>query len=278
MKHFVKIVTLLYLSGFTQAHGIIFNFEQTNNWGSGYQASITVENDEDTDLEDWEVSFSLTSKITSSWDSNRVQSNFADGLWNYTFTAFSYQNSTLGAGDSAVIQYVAGAAPTTATPTNVVITGSNSGDSDIDDDSSDFVTPDPAPAVDGIAISYVATNEWLTGATINITISNSSEVSLDNWIVGFELDRSITSSWNSVQLLGDYDADYAFGAPSYAETLAAGQSYTFGMNLGNGFGSFPENLRLVQSNGITVVPEPSNYAIILSLSILLFAICRRRSR
>ncbi|GAB3479172.1 glycoside hydrolase family 18 protein [Amycolatopsis cihanbeyliensis] len=88
----------------------------------------------------------------------------------------------------------------------------------------------PASAAPGLTATFTTVSDWGTGFEGKVTVSNDSETALDGWTVEFDLPAgySINSSWNA-QRTGS-GQHYTFRNPSWAPTLGAGSSTSFGFN------------------------------------------------
>ena len=85
------------------------------------------------------------------------------------------------------------------------------------------------PLVDAPDVDYVVTDEWSTGHTADVTISNDEGNSFSNWRLEFDHNGEIGDLWNAeVTNLGD--GRYAITPPSWDTTLDAGESLSFGFS------------------------------------------------
>jgi len=95
-------------------------------------------------------------------------------------------------------------------------------------------TPDPEPTpdpVDGDAVleaAFDVLNDWGSGATVNLTITNTGDTAVDDWTVDFDLAVGIANSWNTA-LVSDDDG-YTASDLGYNGRIDAGQSVTIGFN------------------------------------------------
>lgn len=55
--------------------GYDVNFQITDDWGSGYQAKITIKNTSESTIEAWKLSFDSNVKINSLWDARILEKN-----------------------------------------------------------------------------------------------------------------------------------------------------------------------------------------------------------
>ena len=85
----------------------------------------------------------------------------------------------------------------------------------------------------GNMVKVQIVSDWTSGATANITVTNLTGKALNGWTCTFTLDRPITSLW-SATLVSQVGNTYTIANPDWQPHLAAGESYTFGCNLGSG--------------------------------------------
>lgn len=87
-----------------------------------------------------------------------------------------------------------------------------------------LLTALPAAAADDITVDWQVSDSWSTGATVTATLTNHSSAALNPWKVTLAGGGTVSSAWNATQNAN------TFSAPSWAPTLAPGQSVTFGLS------------------------------------------------
>jgi xyloglucan-specific exo-beta-1,4-glucanase len=92
-------------------------------------------------------------------------------------------------------------------------------------------TPTPTPSPTGYVVSYVMQNDWGSGATVNVMITNNSTSAISAWTLDWTFPGSqvISNLWN-----GSYTQNgtsVSVNNASYNGTIAAGGSVSFGFNL-----------------------------------------------
>jgi cellulose binding protein with CBM2 domain/fibronectin type III domain protein len=95
----------------------------------------------------------------------------------------------------------------------------------------------PASAAPGLTASYTTVSDWGTGFEGKITITNASSAAVDGWTIEVDMPSgfSVGSFWDAQHTASGQH--HTFTNPSWAPTLAAGASTTFGFN--GSPGSFP---------------------------------------
>jgi aryl-phospho-beta-D-glucosidase BglC (GH1 family) len=81
--------------------------------------------------------------------------------------------------------------------------------------------------------SFTDVNDWGSGFTGNITITNQGTTAINGWKLQFDFAGSITGIWNG-QIISQPSGGYVIGDAGYNSTIAPGQSVTFGFNASPG--------------------------------------------
>jgi cellulase/cellobiase CelA1 len=89
--------------------------------------------------------------------------------------------------------------------------------------------PPPLPTPLKAAVTFTDVNDWGTGFTGSITITNTGTTAIQGWTLQFDFGASITSIWNA-NLLSQSGTAFTIQDAGYNETIAPGQSVTFGFN------------------------------------------------
>ena len=85
----------------------------------------------------------------------------------------------------------------------------------------------------GDMVSIKVVSDWIEGATAEITVTNLTGKDLNGWTCTFTTARPITSLW-SATMVSQNGNTYTISNPDWQPNLAAGESYTFGCNMGSG--------------------------------------------
>ncbi|MGZ0655908.1 cellulose binding domain-containing protein [Coraliomargarita sp. W4R53] len=239
-------------------------FLPSETWGNGYTetASVEIINNEAEGLKDWMISFDLIAPITNYWDAIQVSAENVNDLWSYTFSAPSYA-STIAADTSFTFGFNAAVNSPAVEITNVLVTGNDSEEV-------------PVLSSTDYHLSYEISDQWDTGATVNVIFTNNSELTINDWMIGFEMDSNIIDFWSAKLLSDDYGAQYAFAAESWNQSIAAGETVTFGIQVSEG-DPLPQNIRLIQTNGVSI-PEPQENAFLVGFLIFGFCLLSRKTK
>jgi endoglucanase len=89
-------------------------------------------------------------------------------------------------------------------------------------------TPTPTPTAVTCGTSYALTNTWSGGFQAQLTVKNTGTTAWNNWSVSWTMPSGVTlgSGWNAT--VTQSGTTFTAKAPSYAPSLAAGQSVAVG--------------------------------------------------
>ncbi len=150
-------------------------FSVTGHWNGGYNANVRLENTRNATIENWMLGFSFQGDLTNIWngvisehdDSEYVIKNAG---WNQDLEAGKY------------IEFgISGSGDFTGFPKNYQLLGELG-----------------SVSTDDYAIKYRLNSDWGSGFTGEISITNNTSAPIEDWILEFDFDRTITSVWNGV--------------------------------------------------------------------------------
>lgn len=212
-------------------------YEVTQDWGSGFEAGIELQNLDTEAVNDWTVSFDYAADISSIWNAAIVD---RDGD-RYTIEHADW-NATLAAGQTVAFGFI-GAGDSTA-PTNFLINGEpidglpsqpNPVAPEPVDPAPNEPTPgeptqsDPTPPASSLTATFSVISDWGSGFTGEVKVSNGSEAPLEGWNVSFDFAGDISSVWNG-EILSRNGSTYTVRGASWNEGIAAGESVSFGFS------------------------------------------------
>ncbi|MGF1580282.1 MAG: cellulase family glycosylhydrolase [Gemmataceae bacterium] len=195
------------------------DFLVNNDWGHGLQAQITVNNDTGSTLNDWRLSFEYDRPIANIWNAEILSHDGDD----YVLGPAHY-NVTLATGGSVNIGFVAGDGDD-STPQNF-----------------DLSEATPDTNISGIQADFRITNDWGSGFTAGITITNNGDATVRGWELEFDFPANITNLWGG-KITGRAGNHYTVENAHWNGTIAPGSKISFGFNARRG----AQN------------PEPTNY-------------------
>lgn len=100
-----------------------------------------------------------------------------------------------------------------------------------------LVTAAPASAAPGLTATFTKVSDWGSGFEGKVTVTNASSAAINGWTIEFDLPSGfgIPTFWDAQH--SSSGQHHVFRNPSWATTLAAGASTTFGFN--GSPGNFP---------------------------------------
>ena len=94
------------------------------------------------------------------------------------------------------------------------------------------------------SVEYILDNDWETGFTARILLSNHTEEVLEDWTLEFDFDREITSIWNGV-IEAHEGNHYVIKNAGHNANVVSGSAISFGFNGEGGTAeNVPENCEL----------------------------------
>jgi Bacterial Ig domain/Cellulose binding domain/Calx-beta domain/Glycosyl hydrolases family 18 len=98
--------------------GVAASFAVTQDWGSGFQATLSLKNNKSTNFDDWAIEFDYGASINSIWDAAIVSHT-----GNHYVIRGAGWNNSLAAGGAVSFGFVGSPGQTTAPPANYVLNG-----------------------------------------------------------------------------------------------------------------------------------------------------------
>lgn len=199
------------LEGRAMMSATVPDYKVVQDWGSGFQAGITLDNRGTTPVTDWKVSFDYAAQINSIWDA-RIVSHVGS---TYTIANTGW-NGTLDAGKSVAFGFIgAGAAGTSpATPSRWLLNGESIGSDGTpqapplpqislgaasvkEGAVGTILDDDVAPVGEGVRVAFSVTGQWNAGFGGEIKLTNGGTTPIPGWKLGFTAPWTIASAWNA---------------------------------------------------------------------------------
>ena len=189
-------------------------FTVVNEWGSGFTSSLSITNDTDQTIDGWtaSVDFNGTASISGAWNAS-LSNTTPQQASNESYNAKILPNSTVSFGFNS--QKTTSGQSVTA-PTLGGICGNSP-------------SPEPEPDPETAQCQYTLVNEWNSGFTSSITITNVEDQAIEGWLalVDFAGSASISHMWNAgLSGSGPYQARNK----GYNSTIGSNSSVQFGFN------------------------------------------------
>lgn len=226
-----------------------------NNWGTGYQASVTVGNRQSFWIEDYTVSFDLADNIASIWGASVVSRTGN----RYTVKPDAWA-SRLNPGANLSFGFVANGTngPSLGRVVNPELKWNN-------DANSGAVTP---PSASSVRVDYRVTSSWGSGYNGELKITNTGTSNISGWTLKFDTTNTITSLWNGT-IVGPSTGTVTVKDVGWNGTIAPGASATIGFTANGAASAQPTNYVF---NGLALggtTPPPPVVPAITSTSLSL---------
>jgi len=223
------------------------NFTVTNDWGSGAVVTLTITNTGGAPVTGWDVDFDLPVNITSAWNvelsENGSGYTASDLGWNGTIgvgesVTFGFQTDGGGLDEEALneagnLDFGTDTVPDVDPP---VVEPEPEPEPTPTPEPEPEPEPEPTPDPDddeaALSAEFDVVNDWGSGATISLTITNNGDTAVDDWMLAFDFKAGITNSWNA-ELFADGDG-YTASDLGYNGQIEAGETVTIGFNSDTG--------------------------------------------
>jgi len=240
-------------------------YEVCQDWGSGFQAGIELQNQDVEDVNDWTISFDYGADITSIWDATIV----AREGDRYTIANAGW-NADLEAGRSVAFGFIGSAdvsGTNVAPPENYLVNGEPIDDVSgtpspvpVEPSPTDPVAADPGPtAPDPVALPgeyntvFNVISDWGSGFTGEVAVQNLGSETLKGWEASFDFAGDIDSIWNG-QIVNQSGSRYTVRGALWNPDVSPGGTVTFGFNgTPGGSQAVLENFAVM---GIHDAPQP----------------------
>ena len=208
-------------------------FSLDNHWNGGYVASVTIENISGSPIENWAFVFEYAGSINSIWNA-AIDDTLENGyvIKNVGWNQDIQPGSSISFGLSGVEDFQ-------GFPTNYTLLGKVS---EIDSD--------------GFTSGYTLYSDWGSGFNAEMSLTNTSDATIEDWIVEFDFDRNITDIWKA-EILSHEGNHYVIKNLGYDANIESGATVSFGFNGTDGEADFvPYNVVLSSSTLEADIDDP----------------------
>ncbi|MFN4257861.1 MAG: cellulose binding domain-containing protein [Gemmataceae bacterium] len=198
------------------------SYSISNDWGSGFQAGITLTNDQGSPISDWRLAFDFTAQIQSIWNATIVSQQGSQ----YIVAGVNW-NNTIGNNQTVNFGFTASPGGSNLSPSNYVLT---------------WGQEDQGTNASQVAVTFTVNNDWGSGFGASIAIQNTGTTPITSWKLEFDFPRQITSIWNA-SIASKQGNHYVIQNASWNGHIAPGGTVSFGFNgsPGNLNGAQPTN-------------------------------------
>ena len=196
--------------------GATASFDLVSVWNTGFEAEITITNTGTIAITNWVLQFNFAATITSIWEATIASHTGTQ----YIINNAGY-NSSIAAGQSVTFGFLGSPGGVPASPTSYTLNGKPiSG-----------AAPPSAPIE--ATVTFTDADDWGTGFTGNITITNTGTTAIMGWTLTFDFAVSISSIWNA-SIVNQNGNLYTVENAGYNAIIEPGQSVTIGFNASPG--------------------------------------------
>lgn len=218
----------------SQAAGpVAVTFTKTSDWGTGYNATITITNNGTTAVNGWNLQFDMVPTITSLWDGVHT------GSGNHHTVTGAGWNNVIPPGGSAQFGFGGAYSGTFQNPANCVLNGQACTFNGANPTSTatgttaatSTISATATPTSGGVCmVSYTIASDWGTGFGGDVKITNNGVTAVNNWTLTwtFPGNQLITSMWDATYSQSGPNATVHNG--SWNGTIAVGATVGFGFN------------------------------------------------
>ena len=178
-------------------------------WNDGYNIDMTIDNISDEDIDSWALEMKFNGTISNIWGAsikNRDESRYLIKHLEWNQDIKSGKDVTLG---------FTGSGNFDGFPSSIQLVGKTF----------------PANN-DDYSVMYRLESEWDDGFTSSIVIYNNSNSTIEDWLLEFDYDRTITEIWNG-EIISHNDGHYIIKNAGYNSNINKDDNIIIGFN-GNG--------------------------------------------
>lgn len=188
-------------------------FSLINVWENGYQAEVIIDNISDKQVENWTLSFVYKGEITDLWNAEIVEHQGN----RYVVKYMDYNRDV-----------VKGAPVTFGLCADETFPGFP--------EEMEMIQSEEPAAEEEYTVELQVNSEWGSGFVGVISVTNNTDVKMEDWKLAFSFDREIHEVWNA-QLLEQDGNRYLVANAGYNAVIAPHETVTFGIRGGAGNGS-----------------------------------------
>ena len=177
-----------------------------SSWASGYNATITIENNTDSPIQNWKLSLKSTDKITNIWNAEikvKSVSEYIIGNAGWNRNILPGQQVSFGYTSDGIFEELPSAMLENIEFSSVA--------------DKDYM------------IDYIINSDWGDGFSSTISIKNISGKPIECWSLSFMFDRDIIDIWNAV-IVEKNENLYTIKCADYNSVIQPGQTVEFGFN------------------------------------------------
>ena len=174
-------------------------YSVTNSWSSNYQGNIKIFNNSNKIIHDWSLAYVNDLETTQLWNTSEEVYNSVKFVRNAGY------NQDILPNESVEFGFI-GTSDDVKIPEKFQLITAPS-----------YVDPSDYSA------SFNILNDWGTGYTAALTLTNETNRIIEDWFIDFEWDSQVDTVWNAV-LLEQNGSHFVMGNSSYNQNIEPGRS------------------------------------------------------
>lgn len=193
-----------------EAEGYKVRFVLTDSWDGGYNANVEIENTGEFVIHNWYIGFYCDNAFTGVW--NAEVDSYEDGLyiiknagWNQDIAPGQMVSFGISCNENFA-----------GFPNEYEILGAS-----------------VSMAEEDYAVEYQLDSSWENGFNGTVTVTNLTDVAIEDWSLSFDFERTITNIWNA-NIVENEDNHYIISNSGYNGSIAPGGTVSFGFGGENG--------------------------------------------
>lgn len=188
-------------------NGYNVKFEITNQWPNAFTANIVITNTGDKALENWSLGFDFAHEISNIWNA-QIVSHQGNSYIIKNVTS----NQDIAVGESITIGIQATCTDEISVPKqyNLLIEKQQVTNEDY-------------------TINFKIINDWETGFNGEISITNNTKETIEDWILEFDFDREIERFWTA-EIQQHEGEHYIVKNSGYNANISAGETLVLGFS------------------------------------------------
>lgn len=211
------------------------HYSVASDWGSGFQGTLEIVNDQPTVIDDWRLAFDAPVRIDSLWNAQVLEHT-----GNHYIVTHDGWNERIEPGGRVSLGFIASPGGAAA-PTGYVLTwGRDEGNPG-------------GGTVGNVSAAYSVTGDWGSSFMAEVRLTNQGPAAVSSWTLEFDYAAEIGSIWNA-QVLRHEGTHYVITHAGWNSTIPVGGSVSFGLTATAAGRPTPSNYVL---NGVPLGGAPA---------------------
>lgn len=186
--------------------GFEVEFNVDNKWEGAFNGNITIKNTGSVVIENWALKFDMNNEISNIWNGTIL--SHEEGTYVIKNAGW---NQDIPVGGSVNFGFSASGNEVDYPKSYVIPLVNRNKDSN------------------GYEVVFTLYSDWGSGFSGAITITNTSEMAIEDWVLEFDFDKEINNIWNGV-IQNKTGGHYVIKNATYNQNIEPGRAITIGFN------------------------------------------------